>query len=269
MTIWDLTAERFGEHKPGQLYAQMDRQGLKFVGYNEDGKVVRVFREDGPLKKKEVELTYQKIIHVDDKEAWLAERAYSVGASDQLDDLSAKRKVGLAEPFEGNVHTEAGQELESAILAWWCKRTQIACEPCGWLLRREDTPWMHATLDGWSESEKLVVEIKNVGLNKADAWLKMGKVPQRRTAKDTVTGYQQAVLAAEVADTPPIEYWAQVQQQLYITGWDKAYLVGLIGGKRLIQFDIRRNEGYIHSRIEHCRAFMQKVETLRKEQNND
>ena len=210
---------------------------------------------------------YTKVVHSSNSEEWLTERTHSVGASDTLDSTSLLRKTGQLAPFEGNIHTTAGQMLEGAVLEWWCKETGRQADMCGWLLRRAESPFMHATPDGWNEEERFVVEIKTAGLNQAGKWLIFNDPPVRQTAKDTVTAYQQAVWSADRFLSPPTSYWSQVQHQLYITGFDRGYLVGLIGGKKLVWFDIDRNQEYIDKRIKSCKAFMDKVGE-RKQQND-
>lgn len=217
---------------------------------------------------------YIKVVHSSEKDKWLEERKKSVGASDPLDNTSAKRKAGLSAPFVGNVHTEAGTNLECAILDWWARdyghkavpfdNDAIEVEECGWLLRNPEFPLLHATPDGWAEGV-FVVEIKNVGLNKAGEWLKIP--PLTTTTKDplqVVTKYQQIMLSAEVAEQPPKTYWSQVQHQLFVTGLSYGYLVGLIGGKRLVEHRIERDEEFIAERVKKCHAFMAEVEKLKE-----
>lgn len=212
---------------------------------------------------------YIKVIHSEKYDEWLEERKNSVGASDPCDNTSARRKAGLELPFEGNIHTIAGMALEGAIITWWAKDRPEKVRECGWLLRRPEAPSMHATPDGWSLRKKYVVEIKNVGLNQAPAWLDMPEF--KKTNADptrVVQKYQQIALEAKPAKRPPQNYWRQVQHQLYITGFEYGYLVGLVAGKRLVEFRIKRDEEYIQKRIEQCRTFMEKVEQLKKETAN-
>lgn len=214
-------------------------------------------------------LEYEKVIHCSDSEAWLRERTKSAGASDPLDNTSAKRKAGLLEPFMGNVHTEAGQALESAILNWWGSKRQDSPTECGWLLRREGVPFIHATLDGWVEGE-YVVEIKNVGLNQASKWLDIPTLTTKETDPvRVVTKYQQLMIKSEVSSQPPRNYFSQVQHQLYITGLRYGYLVGLIGGKRLVEHYIKRDDKFIYERVKKCEEFMKKVEKLRIGNNKE
>jgi len=207
-----------------------------------------------------------------DRDVWLSERTKSVGASDTLDNTSLRRKAGLEKPFEGNIHTEAGHALEGSILYWYGEKTDTVVTPCGFLLRNINTPWMHATPDGfWVDKRQLkigVVEIKNVGLNQAQEWLQMPEFKKTELSpKLVVTKYQAAMIAAEPAKTPPKKYWQQVQHQLHITCLDSGYLVGLIGGKRLVSFLIERDQKYIDKRIKDSKDFMERVNQLKEEKN--
>lgn len=225
-------------------------------------------------------LGFDWVVAKENYEEWKAERQFSAGASDPLDETSARRKAGLEEPFNGNIHTEAGSALEGAIRLWWSEKVGYHTQEAEWLLRRPEVPWMHATPDGWIVSRqrgaavavtdriKGIVEVKCVGLPAAHEWVQMPLIPRQKKDRDTVRKYQQAVLEAPLNSGPPKKYVDQVQQQLFVTGLNYGYLVGLIGGKRLVWYNIERDEDRIQKRIEACKRFMDKVYKLRADEHS-
>ena len=58
---------------------------------------------------------------------------------------------------------------------------------------------------------------------------------------------------------PPQAYWAQVQHQLYVTGFPIGWLFGLVGGRHLHVFRIERDEEFMERRAEACENFMEGV----------
>lgn len=98
-------------------------------------------------------------------------------------------------------------------------------------------PFITASLDGLcvdSNGEWCVVELKNVHhFNKAD-W---------------------------EAEEPPLKYAVQVQQQLAVTGCDRGFLLGLVGGQDPVVVEIARNDAFIDGAlIPMCQGFWDCVE---------
>jgi putative phage-type endonuclease len=62
-------------------------------------------------------------------------------------------------------------------------------------------------------------------------------------------------------DAPRADHIAQVQHYLAVTGYDRAHLVYLVSGQRMLNFTIERDDAYIGDMIEVERAFWQHVTT--------
>ncbi|MBL9102136.1 MAG: YqaJ viral recombinase family protein [Myxococcales bacterium] len=112
---------------------------------------------------------------------------------------------------------EWGHRLEGQIVEAFCERTKRAVRRSGELLRSPEHPWALATLDAWCAEDGEVewpLEIKNVGTHRASAW----------------------------EDGAPLDYVAQVHQQMLVTGCKRATIAALIGGQKLVWQDIERDE---------------------------
>lgn len=225
-------------------------------------------------------MKYQKVIHVDNLHGWLDERRNSVGASDTLSgrelyqkanvDMSGRVSAFEYERPDAAATFESGHAMEQAILAWWGASTGMPVTPSGWLLRNPEFPWMHASLDGWNEGE-YAVEAKNPGFTTAYQWLdlKNYKVAEGSTMQSVLVAARKQIMAATRREDPPRRYWEQCQHQLAVTGYQRAYLVGVIAGQKLVWYEIKRDEKAIKERIVNCKAFMEKAAKLREEQRYD
>lgn len=177
------------------------------------------------------------LVQYDTRDAWLAARATSIGASESsaLFGLSPQnresvyslwaKKAGLVEPEQIDAEwLEWGQILEEPIAQRYAART-------GHVLWAPPTPWcvvthprlhfLTATLDRWiidghGRDSRGDLEIKNVGAFNAD-W------------KEEI----------------PLYIQAQVQHQLACTGFKWAVVAALIGGSKMETIEIERNDEYI------------------------
>lgn len=172
------------------------------------------------------------------REEWLAGRTAGIGASE------AAATVGLS-PFEsayelwerktgqkpdkdltGNPVIEYGNRLEPIVRSMFqAEHPELKVDYHQFdILYQTERPWITATLDGELTDEngrKGVLEIKTNSVGKKaqwDAW------------KDAI----------------PVHYLCQVCQQLYVTGWDYAYLYAklkkLNGDSELREYRIERSE---------------------------
>jgi putative phage-type endonuclease len=166
---------------------------------------------------------------------WLAARRLGIGASEiaACAGLSRRRgpwdvwssKVNGTE-FEPSDEMRWGQWIEGRIIDWWARETGRRIGNGG-LFRSAEHPWMLATPDA-------------VVLEQVDAGPGPGAYPPGTGAVRLVTDRACAVVdaknagwhtAADWEDGAPIEYIAQVTQQMLAVGVPRAYLVPAIGGK--------------------------------------
>ena len=161
---------------------------------------------------------------VNDREAWLAERSRSVGASEAAAVLGVcpystpidvwQRKLGLAPPLPESEPMLWGTLLEPIILAEYERRTGRTVFDRQQFVRHKRAPWMTATLDGMAEDR--LVEVKTTSAY-AREW------------------------GDEETDQIPESYLIQVHHQMAVTERDRADVVALIGGQRLRIYEVERN----------------------------
>jgi len=177
---------------------------------------------------------------------WLELRNTGIGASDIAVVLGLSpwktpfqlwaEKTGLRPPddLSDNEPVFWGSRLESIIVEVFGERTKRPVLRAGELLRSRAHPWALSTLDAWTgEGGPLwPLEIKTTSSRHADAW----------------------------AEGPPDHYMAQVQQQLLVTGEERATVACLLGGQRLIWCDIEREERWINMILRHGAEFWRLVE---------
>jgi putative phage-type endonuclease len=144
---------------------------------------------------------------------WLSLRKGGLGGSDalaaaNLDPYRSPLRVWLektsSEPDDqiDNPHMHWGRMMEGPLLEWFTETTGIAVFRCG-MLGHPSIDWMRFTPDALT-TDDAIVEIKTVGpFATADAWGN-GKTPDRAVV--------------------------QVQHGMYVTGKQRAYVVGGIWG---------------------------------------
>ncbi len=175
-----------------------------------------------------------------DRKRWLQLRRSGIGASEIAACLGESPWLHATELYAIKIgqhdgdpsldeaeHVFWGNQLEAAIIEGYQQRTGRPVRRRAELLRSKECPWALCTLDG-ETGEKggepaWPLEIKNIGMHKAHEW----------------------------EEGPPRHYQLQLQQQLLVTGAQKATAAALIGGQRLVWIDVERDEIEIR-RIKHA-----------------
>ena len=168
------------------------------------------------------------------------DRTQSIGASDAPAVVCGPQfpiwaeKTGIAEPpdLDAVEAVQWGKILEATIAATYADRSGRTVEhnANADVTRHPDWLWMTATLDALQTDPKRgigALEVKNVGLYRAKDW---------------------------EGDTP-LKVQIQLQHQLAVTGMPWGTLCALIGGNRMIWYDMDRNQRFIDAMIEKERDF--------------
>lgn len=176
------------------------------------------------------------------REEWLALRREGIGGSD------AAAALGLS-PFatpvslyldktdpQEDVDTERfewGRRMEEPIAKAFSDKTGIAITYQPVMLR--SLKWKFALANPDRFVDGGILECKNVGAHNAREW----------------------------DDGPPLHYRLQGQHYLAVTGLDVVYFAALIGGSRLVIYEVHRDEGLIADLIQREEAFWT-LATLRR-----
>lgn len=173
---------------------------------------------------------------------WLEFRKTRIGASDASSIMGEniwKTKYQLWEekitPFHETPVTAAmqrGIDLEPVARQAFIAQTGVPIEKM--TVQHDEYDWMIASLDGINTDHKVIVEIKCPGL------------------KDH---------GVAIEGNIPLKYYAQVQHQLAVTGYDLAYYYSF-DGKYGVVVDVERNEEYIAALINAEKAFMECLRTM-------
>lgn len=184
------------------------------------------------------------------RQDWLDERMSGIGASEIAMVLGVApeswgnalslyaQKIGKLERNLDDVEAVYwGNKLEAPILEAYHERTGRPTSRAGLLLRSTLHPWALCTLDGktWeaaNDASQWPLEIKNISGFKAGEWV----------------------------DGPPEHYFLQIQQQMLVTGDQKATVAALIGGQRMVWADVPRHEITINKIIYHGERFWDRVQ---------
>lgn len=168
---------------------------------------------------------YEVLAKSDDREAWLAERKKSIGASEISAVLGVLpvnwggpftlylEKVGQAPEREQTAKMKAGLRLERAIAEWAADDLGLEIVGGGVLTRSVEHPFLSATVDfdvlmrSAPQAGLGVLEIKNVEIRDP--------------------------LFDEWTEGAPVYYRAQLAQQLVVTGRRWGALAGLVNGHDL------------------------------------
>lgn len=143
---------------------------------------------------------------------WIAWRFSGVGASESPCLLMKNHpwmtpyklaclKIGLLEPEAPNWAMIQGTKKEPHVREWFCKN-YFKIEPI--CAEMDNFPFIKASLDGWSEDEDAIVEIKVTGKDN-QALAKNGGIPH--------------------------QYRIQIQHQLLVSGASKAYYVSYLSAE--------------------------------------
>jgi putative phage-type endonuclease len=186
----------------------------------------------------------------DDRESWLRHRHSGIGASEIAMALGEAprawggalalyaKKTGAYERDLSDVEAIYwGLKLEDRVIEAYQERTGRRTRKDGLLLRSTAHPWAMCTLDGktWdaaNDVEAWPLEVKNVSSFMGDEWV----------------------------DGPPPHYFLQVQQQMLVTGAQRATIAALLGGNRMVWADVPRDEVTIRKIVYHGERFWQRVQ---------
>jgi len=148
---------------------------------------------------------------------WHRWRGKGIGASDSPIILGLspwktrielwEQKVGVAPRDEGNYATIKGHLMEGIAREHYFVKTLIDAQPKNFEHPDPKLKYLRASLDGWNEEMKLVLEIKCPG-----------KVAQAE---------------AEAGRVPP-HYWYQMQHQMLVTGAELAHYWSFDGEKGVL-----------------------------------
>ena len=148
-------------------------------------------------------------------------------------------KLQLVEPDEAESEAMLwGTILEPAIRAEYERRTErrVLYESPFRILRSRLHPFMTATLDGvlpdGGERGPGVLECKTASAFLAEQW----------------------------ADEPPLAYQVQIQHAMHVAEVRWGALVVLLGGQRLVAFDVERNDAFLALLIPRLEAFWHRLE---------
>ncbi len=189
-------------------------------------------------------LPYEIVCDTDDEQEWLSFRDTGIGASEiggvlalpgighRLSPLKLYcQKVGLLQPDDlSDVEAvEWGHTMEPVIAAKYSERTGRPAvrgrKGRFQVLRSKAHPWALCSLDFWTQDAANAplhpLEVKNVSAFMAEDWV----------------------------DGTPDYYYAQVQQQILVTGSHKGTSAACLGGNRLLWCDVNRDEQMIRQII--------------------
>lgn len=172
------------------------------------------------------------LVHnISTRKAWLKRRRQGIGASDAAAVLGSNpwsdplslylEKISDIEPQDAVTEAmEWGTRLEAVIAKTYQEKSGRKVEPKGRgfiLCQNKDYPFMLATPDRIQHiGEPSLLEIKTLNAFQKDDW----------------------------KEEPPLHYQIQLQHQLYVTGLRKGTLCCLIGGQKLVWFDMEAREDF-------------------------
>lgn len=175
---------------------------------------------------------------------WLRARTTGIGSSDAAAVLGESpwkspfalwaEKRGDLSDDEQNERMLWGQMLEAPVREEYQRRTGRQVEHYGSfaIVRSSKYPWLLASLDG----------------------VIVGDRPGVYEGKTT-----DAMLGAEWKHGPPLKYQIQAQHAMLAAGQSWASLACLIGGNKLVWFDIERNEPFQAALLERLGEFWYRV----------
>ena len=164
----------------------------------------------------------------ENREEWLELRRNYIGGADAasvvgLNDYQSPyalwcEKTGVTPPFEGNLRTRIGTEMEPIVARLFEEETGKKVQNCNFSLVNDKYPWAMADVDRMVVGEDALLEIKSTSALNLKHY-KNGDYPAR--------------------------FYCQVQHYLAVTGKQKAYLAVLIGNSDFKIFEIERDEDEI------------------------
>lgn len=193
-----------------------------------------------------------EILICDTLEEWLAQREPVIGASeaasifgvgyaDESPMIVWARKTGQLESREDNELMESGRVLQPAIIELFRSRytrehperaTNFQASSLNEfsLCRSIEHPWLGASLDDFftEDATTVLVEAKNVSIFMGGDWHD---------------------------EEPPLKFHIQAQQQIAVTGADRCFVVGLIGGNKLKWAEAHRDQKFIDAMLPRLAEF--------------
>lgn len=186
-------------------------------------------------------LLAKRMLDIRSEDAWLERRTKGLGASDAAAAIGVSpyktpyqlwaEKVGLVEPpdLSDREWIEWGHRLEPIIAKAYADRSGRTVElwPQYGLVIHKQHDWLCCTPDAVQCGDP------PEGIADRNA---MGLLQIKTTG---------AFLAKEWEDEPPLHCQVQVQHELLVTGCTWGTLAVLVGGQKLLWFDVTRNEKFI------------------------
>lgn len=179
-----------------------------------------------------------KKIRRESREEWLELRKQYIGGADAasvvgLNDYQSPyalwcEKKGVTPPFEGNLRTRVGTELEPVIAKLFEEETGKKVQNCNFSLINDQYPWAMADVDRMVVGEDALLEIKS-------------------TSSLNLKHYRNGDY--------PARFYVQVMHYLAVTGKSKAYLAVLIGNSDFRIFEIERDEAEISALMDAEKQF--------------
>jgi len=177
------------------------------------------------------------------REQWLKDRESGIGSSDAAAAIGVcpwksrfqlwAEKTGLADPpnLDAVEAVEWGNRLEPIITRAFSEHTlrDVTHNEEHEMWRHPDRQFLRATPDAFQfdddkADQRGILEIKTAGHWAGKSWIDENE--------------------------PPLHYQVQVQHQLACTGLTWGTLCVLIGGQKMIWFDVQRNDRFIDAMIE-------------------
>ena len=157
---------------------------------------------------------------------WLAIRRQYIGGSDAgavmgMNPYSSAfavwaEKTGSVKPFEGNIRTETGAELEEFVARLFERQTGKKVRRCNFTLVNDEYPWACANVDREVVGESAILECKTTNSRLNTALFKDKEYPT--------------------------QWLCQMMHYLAVTGKQKAYLAVLSECRDFHIFELERDE---------------------------
>ena len=154
-------------------------------------------------------------------------------------------KVGIDQPFAGNVATQWGHYFEDLVARAASERLGVQFRRSNTRYKHPEHSWLVAHIDRMSRQDDLLLECKTTTSRSARSWGADGLVV---TSSET---------AAEVI---PLQHYWQVQQYLLLTKLNKAYLaVAILDDRDIRMYKIWSNIDDQARLVEECKVFWKHV----------
>lgn len=192
-------------------------------------------------------MSTQMVVLEQGSEDWLLWRNRGLGSSDigillgfdqwkDEEELFKEKTNQVKSSFKGNPATERGQRLEPCVRAEWELTVDKDFPPATFIHRAY--PFMKASLDGWHEPSKTIIEIK---------------CPNKKSHAEAIAG------------RVPDYYYPQVQHLLLVAeGLHLDYLS--FDGVKIVPVPVKPDLTYQKQILEKATAFWARVEEYLKEQ---